>query len=253
MQAPSGFGETFRRAREARRLSLADAERMTKIRAAYLAALEEERLDALPPPPYSKGFVRTYARLLGLDAERLLAEVAVRLPPASPDLGGPGEIPLEPAQPVPRWRRIAALLLWAALFFALYAAYVGYTQLREFARPVPAARPEPSPHIEASPPPAPVTPPPAPVEGPPPPAAGVTLALTTTGRSWLRVVADGQRVFQGILEAGEARTWSAARDLSIRIGNAAAVQLTVNGRPLGPLGRPGEVVELRFPRPPEEP
>jgi len=225
---------------------------MTKIRAAYLAALEEERLDVLPPPPYSKGFVRTYARLLGLDAERLLAEVAARLPPPSPDLSGPGEIPLEPAQPVPRWRRVATLVLWAALLFALYAAYVGYTQLREFARPVPSAQPEPSPQLEAPSPPAPVTPPPAPLESPPPPL-GVTLTLSTTGRSWLRVVADGQRVFQGILEAGETRTWSAARDLSIRIGNAAAVQLIVNGRPLGPLGRPGQVVELRFPRPPEEP
>ncbi|MDR7426835.1 MAG: DUF4115 domain-containing protein [Armatimonadota bacterium] len=252
MQAPSGFGETFRRAREARRLSLADAERITKIRAAYLAALEEERLNILPPPPYSKGFVRAYARLLGLDAERLLAEVSGRLPPPSPDLTGPGEVPLEPARPMPRWRRVAALLLWAALLFGLYAAYVGYTQLREFSRPVPTAGPEPSP-LQASPVPATVPPSPAPVKSPPPPAAGVTLVLSTTGRSWLRVAADGQRVFQGILEAGETRTWSAMRDLSVRIGNAAAVQLSVNGRPLGPLGRPGQVVELRFPRPPEEP
>ncbi len=226
---------------------------MTKIRAAYLAALEEERLDVLPPPPYSKGFVRTYARLLGLDADRMLAEVAARLPPPSPDLAGPGEIPLEPAQPVPRWRRIAALLLWVALFFGIYAAYVGYTQLREFARPVPSPHPEPSaPALEASPPAA-VPSPPVPAESPPPAVSGVALVLSTTGRSWLRVVADGQRVFQGILEAGETRTWSAARDLSIRIGNAAAVRLTVNGRPLGTLGRPGQVVELRFPPFPEEP
>ena len=81
----------------------------------------------------------------------------------------------------------------------------------------------------------------------------MTVALATTGISWVRVIADDERVFQGILETGESRTWAAERELTIRIGNAAAVELTVNGRSLGPLGGPGKVVELRFPQPQEAP
>ena len=229
MQPPSGIGETFRRAREARRLSLADVERLTKIRGAYLAALEEERFDALPPHPYSKGFVRAYARLLGLDADRLVAEFEAQFPPAlAPGLSRAVEIPLEPAAPVPRWRRFLTYAVWVILVLALYAGYIGYTQLREFARPVPAATPAPSPGSLSTPTAAPEAPP-APAESPAPPTAGVTVALTTRGKSWVRVTADGERVFQGILDAGAARTWSAERELTIRIGNAAAVELTVNG------------------------
>ena len=253
MQPPSGIGETFRRAREARRLSLADVERLTKIRGAYLAALEEERFDALPPHPYSKGFVRAYARLLGLDADRLVAEFEAQLPPTlAPGLSRAVEIPLEPAAPVPRWRRFLTYAVWVILVLALYAGYVGYTQLREFSRPVPTGTPAASPGSLSTPTAAPGATP-APAESPAPPTAGVTVALTTTGKSWVRVTADGERVFQGILDAGEARTWSAERELTIRIGNAAAVELTVNGQSLGPLGGPGKVVELRFPQPQEEP
>ena len=253
MQAPSGIGETFRRAREARRLSLADVERLTKIRGAHLAALEEERFDALPPHPYSKGFVRAYARLLGLDADRLVAKFEAQLPAApATGLSRAVEIPLEPAAPMPRWRRFLTYAVWVILAVALYAGYVGYTQLREFARPVPVATPAPSPGSLSTPTAAPEAPP-APAESPAPPTAGVTVALTTTGKSWVRVTADGERVFQGILEAGAAQTWTADREVTIRIGNAAAVELTVNGQSLGPLGGPGKVVELRFPQPQEEP
>lgn len=261
MQAPpTGIGETLRRAREARRLTLADAERLTKIRGTHLAALEEERFQALPPPPYAKGFVRAYARLLGLDADQLAAEFEARVPPSPrPGLSRPVEIPLEPGVPVSRWRRILTYVLWGLLLVAVYLGYVGYAQVRQFVRSGPEG-PTPAPVKTATPPratpPAAVVAPVAPAPTPavsPAPFGAVAVVLTTSGTSWVRVIADGQRVFQGILETDESRAWSAQRDMIIRIGNAAAVELVVNGRRLGPLGRPGEVVELSFPEKPEEP
>src|SRR3972149_3297949 len=123
------MGEAFRRAREARRLSLADVERLTKIRGTYLAALEDDRFDALPPHPYSKGFVRAYARLLGLDADRLVAEFEAQLPPAlAPGLSRPARIPPEPAAPVPRWRRFLPYAVWGILVLALGTGGVGPPQ-----------------------------------------------------------------------------------------------------------------------------
>ncbi len=79
------------------------------------------------------------------------------------------------------------------------------------------------------------------------------MSLTASGISWLRVTADGQRVFQGFVRAGDVRTWTAERELLIRIGNAGAVELTANGRLLGVLGEPSEVVERRFTRSSEAP
>lgn len=62
----------LREVRERRGLSLADAERETKIRQKYLAALEDDNLTALPGPLYVRGFLRNYALYLGIDGDEAL-------------------------------------------------------------------------------------------------------------------------------------------------------------------------------------
>lgn len=85
------IGSTLREARTRQRLGLHDAERATRIRASYLAALEEERFDQLPAEAYAKAFLRSYAEFLGLDGALFVEELASRLeasrpqPPATPD------------------------------------------------------------------------------------------------------------------------------------------------------------------------
>ena len=61
-------------------LTLDECESATKIRAKYLAALEEDRLDDLPAPAYVPIFLRGYATFLGLDARALMAEFDERHP-----------------------------------------------------------------------------------------------------------------------------------------------------------------------------
>ncbi|MDR7449740.1 MAG: DUF4115 domain-containing protein [Armatimonadota bacterium] len=249
--APEGFGPALRHARERAGLSLADVARLTRIRETYLAALEREDLAALPPPIYARGYLRAYARLLGLDPAPLVAAFNRAVPPAPRPHGGPGEIIIEPGappSPVQRYLRYAA---WGALALGLFLTYVLIVQVVEFARPLPpapqaAATAVPSPggrpFAEASPPPAPAVAPSPTPEAP----TGVTLTVSVHEASWLRVTADGDRVFQGILQAGEARTWRAERQVTVRIGNAGGVDLTVNGEPLGRLGARGEVVTRTF-------
>ncbi len=77
-------------------------------------------------------------------------------------------------------------------------------------------------------------------------AGPVTVAAIATDRSWVRAVADGITVFEGFLSAGDQQVWQAKRQLSVRIGNASAVALTVNGRPVGRLGNPGDVVDETY-------
>lgn len=69
----SSLGEVLRAERESRGLSLADAERGTRIRQKYLAALEDDNPAALPGPTYARGFVRNYAAFLEMDADEALA------------------------------------------------------------------------------------------------------------------------------------------------------------------------------------
>jgi len=93
------IGTTLRDARKRQGLELSDCELQTRIRARYLTALEEERFDQLPEPAYARGFLRSYATFLGVDARVLVEEFDDRM-------GGPpggGEPPLPPSEP-PRRR-----------------------------------------------------------------------------------------------------------------------------------------------------
>jgi cytoskeleton protein RodZ len=66
------IGEVLRSARSRLGVDIYTAEQNTKIRTKYLQALEDEEWDVLPGPTYVKGFLRTYARYLGLDADALV-------------------------------------------------------------------------------------------------------------------------------------------------------------------------------------
>jgi hypothetical protein len=66
------LGNTLSRARRARAISLEDVERDTRVSKRYLAALEDEDFSIFPAPVYARGFLRTYARYLGLNPEELL-------------------------------------------------------------------------------------------------------------------------------------------------------------------------------------
>lgn len=65
----------------------------------------------------------------------------------------------------------------------------------------------------------------------------VTLEATTSGRCWVEVRSDGRLVASRTLEAGEHHTWRALDELKVRFGNAGVVELTLNGKPLGPAGK----------------
>jgi helix-turn-helix protein len=68
------IGEVLKRARGRQKLDIETVEQQTKIRTKYLRALENEEWDVLPGHPYAKGFLRTYAQLLGLDGDALVDE-----------------------------------------------------------------------------------------------------------------------------------------------------------------------------------
>ena len=72
-------GASLEDARRALGWSITDASTQTKIRAKYLQALEDENWDVLPSTAYAKGFLRTYARALGLDPDPLVDDYRRRV------------------------------------------------------------------------------------------------------------------------------------------------------------------------------
>ena len=70
------IGHILREARENKGLTLEDAQAHTRINVRYLAALENGQYSALPTPVHTRGFLRNYARFLGLDPQPLLSRYA---------------------------------------------------------------------------------------------------------------------------------------------------------------------------------
>ena len=79
------IGSNLREARIRHRVELARVQADTHIRTRYLKALEDERFDLIPGDAYVRGFLRTYADYLGLDAELFVDEYKGRFaPPEEP-------------------------------------------------------------------------------------------------------------------------------------------------------------------------
>src|SRR5215213_3364913 len=66
------FGEWLRRQREMREINLRDIADRTKISLRYLEAMEADRFDLLPAPIFAKGFLREYARYVGLSPDEVV-------------------------------------------------------------------------------------------------------------------------------------------------------------------------------------
>lgn len=80
------FGQNLRQAREARNITLQEVAASTKVSSRALQALEDERFDLLPGGIFNKGFVRAYARCVGLDEEKTVAEYLEAAKLATPEI-----------------------------------------------------------------------------------------------------------------------------------------------------------------------
>lgn len=227
-------GETLRRAREERGVSLEQAAQATRISKRYLQALEEDSpLDDLLNPAYSRLFLRNYAKYLRLDPEKV-APAPVEQPAVEPPIVDV----LRPAMRPPG-RVLSRLLIAAAVL-----AFIGLLITRNYGQrpsaettPPPAAIP-----TQSAPPTAPSSPTPSPS---PTPVTGLSAVLKVTNRSWISATADGKNVLREILDPPRSVTLEADRVLELILGNAGGVRLRLNGDPVS-TGGPGEVVHLAF-------
>jgi cytoskeletal protein RodZ len=238
------LGERFRAAREQRGLTLSDVAEHVRIRSVYLAAIEEENWKAIGAPVYIRGFLRTYARFLGLDPEEAVADF-------NSSHGGAAGGPAAPApssryETRPQGGSLAPLIWVAGIIAVALIGFVVYLAVTP---------PKTAPQVAVNTSAQPAAPsltngsatamPMSPTPSPSPPAQKETLAIHLTAASWLRVTVDGNVSIEGTFPAGTTKRFHGKTAL-VRVGNAGGVEITVDGKPIGKLGALGDVVEKNF-------
>jgi len=244
------LGDEFRAAREARHLSLSDVAEQVHIRSTYLESIEHEDWSAIAAPVYVKGFLRTYARFLGLDQEdavrryvALVADGAIGSQPAPRPMGGSRPPPRNSPSPLLWIGGVVAIALVAFVVWSFYqyrgqpaasGAMAAASPQADGAAPASdeasgGASGSPA-HVSSS------------------KASTVlphSLTVRAKGDSWMSVSADGTSVFAGFLKAGTQKTFRGAT-VAMHAGNAGDVEVIANGKDIGALGGPGEVVDRTF-------
>jgi cytoskeleton protein RodZ len=224
------IGATLREARVRRRLTLQQVEDDTKIRVKYLQAMENEEFDSLPGDTYAKGFLRSYAAYLALDADVILDEYRSRYRPGT-------KSPFSGSSALrPRHHRRRSGLAFAALVAVLILALIYVIGLR-------------SDHASSN---APINP--AALQSPTPTPAHSGLVssspsatrVATTGESIVSIVATGAcyidvrrdgvagtPLFQGTLASAQNKTFTTKGTLAISVGgNPSNLRITVNDQPV---------------------
>ena len=271
-------GAELRNARERLEWPLEAVAQWLHIRPAYLAALEEGRLDRLPGNTYALGYLRCYASALGLDADEMVRrfkneaqevthKVELTFPAPAPERGLPagalvllGVVLMVIAYA--GWYRLSGEGRLPAETMAIPERLAPLAQQAVPPTPVSPAQPvippadAPKPvefaeQREPNPPPVPAVSPASaaaaavPTDAPPQPPAsqeGSRITIRASADSWLQVrEKTGQILLNRTLHTGD--TWAVPNrpGLVMTTGNAGGTELLVDGAAAAPLGGPGMV------------
>jgi len=276
------LGERLKRGREEKNISLDEVVQATKINKGTLTAIENDQSEFLPPMVFVRGFIRKYARYVGLDEKELL------------DLYN-GSCAGKEAHITPEELRGGKKIKFKALYIFLILVFVlailfGYQFFsRHFFEHKPGFQPQKKNSSEK-------TQPlfgkqtgiakdsVAPLGAETSPVAGETPALENRSSSatfssdektevaessaasspalpfpvhmqakcyattWVGYVIDNGQPSQIFLFPGDEFSWEWQEKIELKLGNAGGIKVTVNGVPLKPLGKSGEVLSVVFGR-----
>ncbi|HEX6178139.1 MAG TPA: RodZ domain-containing protein [Thermoanaerobaculia bacterium] len=262
----ASFGEELRREREIRGISLKEIADSTKISRRFLEAIERNDHKTLPAPVFTRGFVREYARYLGLNTEEIVnrynyaaagddrieksdhLDRLVHPPVPEPSPAASRPLP-QTAEAKPRSiPRVSSIVnRGAVITMFIIAALAAVTWWAITNKRMRETRAEPVVPIANT------------ITAPAPRAAQPTteqtavddsrlyLKMEVTNDSWVVLDVDGENVINDVVTAGSTRTFEADKEFRFRsIGNAAGLRLTLNETALPALGEDGEVVRNRI-------
>lgn len=235
------IGTTLQNARERRGLSIEELAAITRITVPVLRALERSDFEKVPGGIFTRGFIRSYAREVGLDPEEMVARYLEETGDVPTDEPAPpaqfdDDVRIDP-DPSPGRATWGYVLIVAALLVA-FVSSTRSNDGNDALTPVAAAK-----DLEAE------------AAAEETDASAEPEAVATTGNEmlrfdiepkgpcWVEAVVDGKRVVYRLMQPGERETLS-AREIALRIGDPSAFAYNINGRPGRALGAPGVPVSV---------
>ena len=256
-------------AREARGFSLHDVFHATRVSSVNLEALESWDFDQLPPPIYTRNFIRKYAQAIGVDARPILDRYQLHLDSIEPRR----DIKIKKTRP----RRRYYFILFGMPIMAIVTGILLYPldlhdQFSKLFLPARSGEPphpglalptEPSATGQTNPPPAPspivetttvagmATPRPEERAALPLPTdvteKRLHLIIEAKELTWIRITEDHDSPSQVLLKPGGRIERRASDFFLLDVGNAGGIDLIFQGKPLGSIGKRGQVTHLRLP------
>ena len=257
------IGIELRQRRELLSLHLDEVERNTHVKAHYLAALEKGAMDELPSTVQTRGMLSNYATFLDLDHDALLLRYADALQARHRERN-PQKPARKSGQPIieniPSMRSfIAGDMIFGIGIAILLVGFsiwgVSRVLTIQSQRDVQPPAPSISDVLLASPDPSQFTATPEILSAQIPGEATVTVVIPTQDadvsvqvnliaveRTYLRVIVDGEELFNGRVVPGTAYPFQAQTQIEVLVGSGAAIRTVYNGRDLGLMGTFGQVV-----------
>lgn len=226
-ETEAGIGRALRKARLRRGKTLEQASRETRVKAEFLQALEAESFDVLLGDVYVRGFLRSYSRYLGLSPEKVVSayervygrprSLAISVHPAA-------GIASTVDHPDTRRRTAWILAAGAALIVLISAAAIGLIS-RSASTPTPATGSPPAVAAASS-------------------EVQVDMFAEVPGAATVTV--DGDVKFNGLLDVGEAHSFTGTKGIDVHLDSGNTVSLRVNGTDLETPGLPGHEYDRTF-------
>jgi cytoskeletal protein RodZ len=248
------LGKTLRKIREAKNLSLEEVSEKTRTPKKIISSIEEDRLHEIASLFYAKNFVKSYAQFLVALEEKTVKEYL-----STCQKKDTPQVALKREKPKGDWfirhkKHIGVVVLTV---FGIYVLIFGFFQMKKFVRnayvkhKIHAVERQKQQKLKAA----------EKQKNKETPAKQVLLGpvekksnLIVTDKkekefelkievrynTWVQVMGDGALLFRGALEKGTSDIWKAKKEITLELGNAGGVILSIDGKNLGPPGKKGE-------------
>jgi cytoskeletal protein RodZ len=236
------FGYYLQSIRLEKNITLDTIAEETRIAMSNLTAIEKEDVESLPDPVFVKGFLRSYAQAIGADGDE-----AVRLYEARLNMESQMEDvqSYSPRSTVAPWRNLILSIVAVAGLIALSLYGISYFQHHDLLDK--ASAPSSAVKLPAEKHSADRKPSDKNTETPPETSSKLMLQISALEDTWMKIIVDNQEPKEYNLRSGDQLEEEATRGYNLLIGNAAGLELKLNGKPVKISGKEGEVVNLKIP------